>query len=124
MGVSEATKFGGRERRGRGGGGGCVQRERGRRWRRRGWRRLKRRIRAEIKVNANVESVWNVLTDYERLADFIPNLVYSGRILCPYPERWFAQALMRVNVAGLDQRSSRDGNGRGGCDGGDGRGRG
>lgn len=37
------------------------------------WR--ERRIRAEISVNADVESVWSSLTDYERLADFIPNLV-------------------------------------------------
>ena len=37
------------------------------------WR--ERRIKAEISVNADVESVWNALTDYERLADFIPNLV-------------------------------------------------
>ncbi|KAG6384092.1 hypothetical protein SASPL_156115 [Salvia splendens] len=32
-------------------------------------------IRGEIPVNADVESVWSALTDYERLADFIPNLV-------------------------------------------------
>lgn len=37
------------------------------------WR--ERRIKAEISVNADVDSVWNALTDYERLADFIPNLV-------------------------------------------------
>lgn len=37
------------------------------------WR--ERRIRAEISVNADIESVWYALTDYERLADFIPNLV-------------------------------------------------
>ncbi|GAB2218570.1 hypothetical protein Drorol1_Dr00001797 [Drosera rotundifolia] len=54
------------------------------------WR--ERRIRAEIEVNADVESVWNVLTDYERLADFIPNLVCSGRIQCPHPGRiWLEQ---------------------------------
>lgn len=38
------------------------------------WR--ERRIKAEISVNADVDSVWNALTDYERLADFVPNLVY------------------------------------------------
>lgn len=38
------------------------------------WR--ERRIRAEIIVDADVDAVWRVLTDYERLADFIPNLVY------------------------------------------------
>lgn len=37
------------------------------------WR--ERRIKAEISVHADVGSVWNALTDYERLADFIPNLV-------------------------------------------------
>lgn len=37
------------------------------------WR--ERRIKAEISVNADVESVWDALTDYERLADFVPNLV-------------------------------------------------
>lgn len=37
------------------------------------WR--ERRVKAEISVNADIDSVWNALTDYERLADFIPNLV-------------------------------------------------
>lgn len=37
------------------------------------WR--ERRIKADILVNADIDSVWNALTDYERLADFIPNLV-------------------------------------------------
>ncbi|XP_021772641.1 uncharacterized protein LOC110736661 [Chenopodium quinoa] len=54
------------------------------------WR--ERRIKAEITVNSDVESVWNALTDYERLADFVPNLVCSGRIPCPYPGRlWLEQ---------------------------------
>ncbi|GMG99846.1 hypothetical protein Nepgr_001686 [Nepenthes gracilis] len=54
------------------------------------WR--ERRIKGEISVNADVESVWNALTDYERLADFIPNLVHSGRIPCPHPGRiWLEQ---------------------------------
>lgn len=54
------------------------------------WR--ERRIKAEISVNADVVSVWNALTDYERLADFIPNLVSSGRIPCPHPGRiWLEQ---------------------------------
>lgn len=38
------------------------------------WR--ERAVHASIVVNAHVDSVWSVLTDYERLADFIPNLVY------------------------------------------------
>lgn len=37
------------------------------------WR--ERRIRGEIWVDSDSQSVWNVLTDYERLADFVPNLV-------------------------------------------------
>ena len=37
------------------------------------WR--ERRIKAEVVVNADVASVWDALTDYERLADFVPNLV-------------------------------------------------
>jgi len=38
------------------------------------WR--ERRVKAEISVSADIESVWNALTDYEHLADFIPNLVW------------------------------------------------
>ncbi|KAL5555177.1 hypothetical protein UlMin_037413 [Ulmus minor] len=54
------------------------------------WR--ERRIKAEIPVHADVESIWNALTDYERLADFVPNLVSSGRIPCPFPGRiWLEQ---------------------------------
>ncbi|KAE9587353.1 hypothetical protein Lal_00004334 [Lupinus albus] len=54
------------------------------------WR--ERRVKAQILVNADTESVWNALTDYEHLADFIPNLVWSGRIPCPYPGRiWLEQ---------------------------------
>ncbi|XP_075084094.1 uncharacterized protein LOC107820383 [Nicotiana tabacum] len=54
------------------------------------WR--ERRIKAEIPVNADVNSVWNALTDYERLADFVPNLVSSRRITCPCPGRiWLEQ---------------------------------
>lgn len=37
------------------------------------WR--ERRIKAEISVNADIDSVWHSLTDYERLADYVPNLV-------------------------------------------------
>lgn len=54
------------------------------------WR--ERRIKAQICVHAHIQSVWNALTDYERLADYIPNLVSSGRIACPHPERiWLEQ---------------------------------
>ncbi|KAJ0972011.1 hypothetical protein J5N97_019970 [Dioscorea zingiberensis] len=54
------------------------------------WR--ERRIKACILVDTDVESVWSVLTDYERLADFVPNLIYSGRIPCPHSGRiWLEQ---------------------------------
>ncbi|ONI14653.1 hypothetical protein PRUPE_3G000900 [Prunus persica] len=33
-----------------------------------------RRIRSEIGIEAPLNTVWNLLTDYERLADFIPGL--------------------------------------------------
>ena len=36
-----------------------------------------RRIRATIAVPCSVEQVWQVLTDYDALADFIPNLTLS-----------------------------------------------
>jgi hypothetical protein len=36
-----------------------------------------RRVTATIEVEAPLDAVWNVLTDYERLADFIPGLAVS-----------------------------------------------
>lgn len=36
-----------------------------------------RTIRSKVAVNANLQTVWDVLTDYERLADFIPGLAVS-----------------------------------------------
>lgn len=36
-----------------------------------------RRIKACVPVNADLETVWSVLTDYEGLADFIPSLAVS-----------------------------------------------
>ncbi|KAJ9558732.1 hypothetical protein OSB04_013346 [Centaurea solstitialis] len=54
------------------------------------WR--ERRVRSEVEVDADVDSVWNALTDYERLADFIPNLIFSTRIPCSQPGRiWLEQ---------------------------------
>lgn len=38
------------------------------------WR--ERRVKSQVEVDADVESVWTALTDYERLADFIPNLIF------------------------------------------------
>jgi ribosome-associated toxin RatA of RatAB toxin-antitoxin module len=43
-----------------------------------------RRIEATIHLAHPVERVWQVLTDYEKLADFIPNLSKSSRI--PHPD--------------------------------------
>ncbi|KAL4561349.1 hypothetical protein LXL04_033514 [Taraxacum kok-saghyz] len=65
------------------------------------WR--ERRVRSEVEVDADVDSVWNALTDYERLADFIPNLIFryrntfflaifDARIPCVHPGRiWLEQ---------------------------------
>ncbi|XP_040378572.1 uncharacterized protein LOC102700516 [Oryza brachyantha] len=54
------------------------------------WR--ERRVFASVAVAADVDTVWRVITDYERLADFIPNLVHSGRIPCPHQGRiWLEQ---------------------------------
>ncbi len=43
-----------------------------------------RRIEATIHLPQPIEQVWQVLTDYESLADFIPNLSKSCRI--PHPD--------------------------------------
>ncbi|CAN4112703.1 unnamed protein product [Withania somnifera] len=37
----------------------------------------RRRIRSKVAVMASLQNVWEVLTDYERLADFIPGLAVS-----------------------------------------------
>lgn len=39
-----------------------------------------RRIRSKIAIDASLPTVWNILTDYERLADFIPGLALSQLI--------------------------------------------
>ncbi len=39
-----------------------------------------RRITAQIAIPQTIENVWHVLTDYEHLADFIPNLAKSRRL--------------------------------------------
>ncbi|KAH6828624.1 Polyketide cyclase / dehydrase and lipid transport protein [Perilla frutescens var. hirtella] len=36
-----------------------------------------RRIRSKVGVQASLQTVWDILTDYERLADFIPGLAVS-----------------------------------------------
>ena len=44
---------------------------------------LHRRVVCFIRIGASVTSVWNVLTDYDRLADFVPNLATSEVLPCP-----------------------------------------
>jgi len=39
-----------------------------------------RRIESRISIDASLDSIWNILTDYERLADFIPGLALSKLI--------------------------------------------
>ncbi|CAD6342814.1 unnamed protein product [Miscanthus lutarioriparius] len=54
------------------------------------WR--ERRVLASVPVAADADTLWQVITDYERLADFIPNLVQSGTIPCPHEGRiWLEQ---------------------------------
>ncbi|GFQ05699.1 hypothetical protein PHJA_002714000 [Phtheirospermum japonicum] len=36
-----------------------------------------RRIRSKVAIRASLQTVWDILTDYERLADFIPGLAVS-----------------------------------------------
>jgi ribosome-associated toxin RatA of RatAB toxin-antitoxin module len=43
----------------------------------------KRQITAKIQIPQSVEQVWKVLTDYEALAEFIPNLAKSRRLAHP-----------------------------------------
>ncbi|KAK9096049.1 hypothetical protein Sjap_021546 [Stephania japonica] len=82
---------------GRDGGGERTRRRRRRRRRKVhcevevvSWR--ERRVRATLSVSSDVDSVWTAITDYERLADYVPNLVSSGRIPCPHSGRiWLEQ---------------------------------
>ncbi len=55
--------------------------------------RWERRIQAEITIPHPVEPVWRVLTDYEALADFLPNLTVSRRVEHP-------QAKIRLEQVG------------------------
>lgn len=43
-----------------------------------------RRLTARVQVPCTVEQLWQVLVDYDRLAEFVPNLTRSQRI--PHPE--------------------------------------
>ncbi|KAI5056277.1 hypothetical protein GOP47_0028095 [Adiantum capillus-veneris] len=58
------------------------------------WR--ERRITASIVIAASIKRVWQVLTNYERLSEFIPNLIRSEIIPCPFPGRlWLLQQGMQ-----------------------------
>ena len=46
-----------------------------------------KRVFAEVKIAASVEQVWRVITDYDHLADFVPNLVTSERLPPTAPGR-------------------------------------
>lgn len=37
----------------------------------------RRRIRSKVEIEASLETIWGLLTGYERLAEFIPGLVVS-----------------------------------------------
>jgi ribosome-associated toxin RatA of RatAB toxin-antitoxin module len=62
-----------------------------------------RQLSAKIQINHSVEAVWQVLTDYESLADFIPNLQISRRLAHPDGgirlEQIGTQKIMRLNVS-------------------------
>ena len=62
-----------------------------------------RKIAAKIQIPRSLDHVWQVLTDYEALATFIPNLAKSQRL--PHPtggirlEQVGTQRLMRVSFS-------------------------
>lgn len=61
-----------------------------------------RRISAQLSVPYEPEQIWQILTDYEHLADFIPSLARSQRL--PHPEGGIrveqvgAESLMRLKI--------------------------
>lgn len=62
-----------------------------------------RQIAAKIHIPCSIEQVWQVLTDYEVLADFIPNLAKSRRLEHPTGgirlEQVGTQRLLRFNFS-------------------------
>lgn len=62
-----------------------------------------RQITAKIQIPHSTERVWQVLTDYEALADFIPNLAKSRRLDHPTGgirlEQVGTQRLLRFNFS-------------------------
>lgn len=64
-----------------------------------------RRISASVVVNASPDSVWAILTDYDRLSEHVPNLVVSERR--PHPSggiRLFQEGAQEI--VGFDFRAS------------------
>lgn len=63
----------------------------------------KRRISAQLLIPHPIEPIWRVLTNYEALADFIPNLAISRRIEHPTGgirlEQVGTQRLLRFNFS-------------------------
>jgi len=53
----------------------------------------RKRIFAEVRIHASVEQVWRVITDYDHLADFVPNLITSKRLPTTTPGRIHLQQL-------------------------------
>lgn len=62
---------------------------------------LHRRAVAAITINAPVDAVWQVLTDYDRLAEFVPNLAISERIALPAAAPKDVVRLRQVGMAPL-----------------------
>jgi len=62
----------------------------------------RRRITVAININHPVEKIWQILTDYDHLADFIPNLAESRRIEHPEGgirlEQVGTESLMKLKV--------------------------
>lgn len=61
-------------------------------------------------LNLNLLQVWGVLTDYDRLAEFVPNLAVSQRIALPPgapPNVVRLRQVRQLGVGGLGPRSTR-----------------
>jgi hypothetical protein len=64
-----------------------------------------RRITANIVIEGGVPDVWSILTDYDRLAEHIPNLVQSYRVTSPSGGiRLFQEGAQKI--VGFDFRAS------------------
>lgn len=57
-----------------------------------------RRISASILVNGDIDQVWSILTDYERLSIHVPNLVQSYRLPSPTKDgiRLFQEGAQKI----------------------------